>query len=92
MKSTLEISIKIEVSDQVVTAPVRVLINGEPVSCISRLRVDMDSDESLPAIEADFLRGISMDSLSPELRATVEGHFNALKDFPGIRARMPAPR
>jgi len=92
MRTTLEISIKVEVEDGKVTAPARVLVNGEPVGFISRLRVDARSEEVLPAIEVDMLKGIQLDNLSADSRARAQHDFDLLKQVPGVVARMPAPR
>ena len=92
MGITMEISIKVEVEDGKITAPTKVLVNGEPVGFISRLRVDARSEEVLPTIEVDMLKGVQLDSLDADTRARAQQAFDTLKQVPGVVARMPAPR
>jgi hypothetical protein len=63
-----EISITVKVrEDGTITPVTRILVNGEQIEFVNRLRVDVDSDESLPAVEIDMLRGHSMDLVSPSV-------------------------
>lgn len=70
----------------------RIEVDGKPIGMVNRLRVDMISNETLPAIEIDMLKGVVLDDLNAVARANAEEMFDALRRCPGVKARMPAPR
>ena len=91
--STLELSLKIETNDS--GKPITetaISVDGKPIGFISRFRVDADADEAVPSIEIDLLRGKSFILDSPEVRMAAQTFFNALKEIPGVKCNMPAPR
>jgi hypothetical protein len=93
----LEISTTIEVTpgengNLVLASKTCIVLNGQPVGAVSRLRIDANCDEVVPAIEIDMLKGMRLDDLHPDLRVKAEETFEALRQVPGVKARMPAPR
>lgn len=90
-----ELSLSIELSENnVLTTKMQVLVDSKPIGYVSRLRVDKDSDETLPMIEIDMLRGLSpfLDDSAKKLFEKAEKDFELLKRVPGVKCVMPAPR
>lgn len=97
MDTNLEISIKLGSAsvdgNKVISAPlVKIFINGEQIGLVSRLRIDAQSDDMIPAVEIDMLKGVCLDSLSKDLQEKVKAWFEELRKIPGVKCRMPAPR
>ncbi len=88
-----EISITIEINeDGVLHTCDRLLVDGEQIGLVSRLRVDHDSSEVLPAIQVDMLRGLDMAMLDQNTQEAAQKYFDQLRRVPGLRCVMPAPR
>ena len=88
-----EINILVEMSDNnVLSSRTKVFVDAEQIGVISRLRVDHDSDETLPIIEIDLLRGIDPDIVPENSLMLAKRSFELLKRVPGVKCVMHAPR
>lgn len=84
-----EISISVTVSEEGVLTPVtKVFVDSEQIGLINRIRVDCDSDDNLPAVEIDMLRGHRMDMVSESVKTAAERYFRLLKRVPGVKCTM----
>ena len=95
--TTLDIHIQVQAQplkdgEQSMTGKVTLHVNGEQIGFVSRLRVDADSNEVIPRIEIDMLRGVALDLLDVPTREKAQAFFDLLRECPGVIARMPAPR
>jgi len=87
-----EIHISIKVNEDGVLTPVtHILVDGEQIGYVNRLRVDYDVDE-LPSVQVDMLRGASLDLLEPQIVERAKRFFDQLSRVPGLKCTMPAPR
>lgn len=90
---TFEIKLSITVSEDGSITPVtKVFVDSEQIGMINRVRIDQDSDDFLPSIEIDMLRGHQMDLIGKEAREKAQEFFKLLQGVPGVKCVMPAPR
>lgn len=88
-----EISVSVTVSEDGTVTPVtRIFVDSKQIGAVNRLRVDADSDDVLPSVEVDLLRGMSMDMVPESMASLAQESFDLLKKVPGVKCRMPAPR
>lgn len=97
MDTNLEVSIKlrstsVEGHEIVLSPEVKIFVNGEQIGLVSRLRIDAQSDDMIPAVEIDMLKGVYLDSLSKDLQEKAKAWFEELRKIPGVKCGMPAPR
>jgi hypothetical protein len=88
-----EIKLSITVSESGVITPVtKIFVDSEQIGFVNKLRIDLDSDDFLPAISMDMLRGLQPDLVDPSVKTEAEGYFKLLSRVPGLKCTLFASK
>lgn len=88
-----EIKLLTTVSESGVITPVtKIFVDSEQIGLVNRLRIDLDSDDFLPAISIDMLRGLQSDLVDPGVKAKAESQFKLLSRVPGLKCTLFAAK